>query len=382
MRTVLLIVGILLILITLVDGFEAILLPRRVNHRFRYSRLYYRNAWRAWRGIALALFRGKWREAMLGIFGPLSLLGLFGSWIFCLVIGFALIQWSLDALVSTAQPNLLDRHIVDYLYFSGTTYFTLGLGDVAPVSKIARAFTVIEVGLGFGFLAIIISYLPVLYQAFSKREAVISLLDARASSPPTAGEYIRRLRHEGVLDADDATLRQWEQWCGELLESHVSFPILGYYRSQHSNQSWVTALTMMLDACAILIVLLPNDESHQAQLTFAMGRHAAVDLGLVLGIKPVPPPSDRLDCLDAQKIHDLLDHVGKISEIECEGRLRELRGMYEPFMQGIANHFVLTLPLIVAADHVADNWQRSAFMPRTPGIGNLPPGKSEGDHFG
>jgi hypothetical protein len=146
----------------------------------------------------------------------------------------------------------------------------------------------------------------------------------------------------------------------------------------------VAALTMMLDACAVLIVLLPSDQSHQAQLTFAMARHAAVDMGLVLGIRPVSPSSDRLGGIDATRIDELLCQVSgqAIGASECGRRLAELRGTYEPFMQAIANHFVLTLPPIIAAGHIADNWQRSAWMPRTPGIGNLPPGKSEGDHFG
>jgi hypothetical protein len=384
MHTVTFIVGVMLILLTLVDGFEGILLPRRVNHPFRYARLYFRFSWRGWRWAGLRLFKGRWREAMLGVYGPLSLLGLFGSWVACLIIGFGLVQWSLNALVSTAQPALLDRHFVDYLYFSGTTYFTLGLGDVVPLAKCARAFTILEAGLGFGFFAIIISYLPVLYQAFSRREVTISLLDARAGSPPTAGEFVRRLRHPGQIKVDAATLQQWEQWCAEVLESQVSFPVLGYYRSQHSNQSWVAALTMMLDACAVLIVLLPKDESHQAQLTFAMARHAAVDMALILGIRPSSTPRDRLAGIDDKRINELLCEVSgqEIGAGECASRLSVLRGTYEPFMEGIANYFVLALPPIIAMEQSADNWQRSAWMPRTPGIGNLPAGKSEGDHFG
>lgn len=86
-----------------------------------------------------------------------------------------------------------DGHFTTYLYFSGTTFFTLGYGDLVPTGAMGRVLSVAEAGIGFGFLAVVISYLPVLYQAFSRREIIISLLDARAGSPPSAGELLRRL---------------------------------------------------------------------------------------------------------------------------------------------------------------------------------------------
>ncbi len=136
------------------------------------------------------------------------------------------------------------------LYMSGTTFFTLGLGDVVPRSDLARFLTVVEAGIGFAFLAVVIGYLPILYQAFSRREVEVSLLDARAGSPSSAVELLRR--HAGVEGADDLCqlLRGWEHWSAELLESHLSYPSLGYFRSQHEHQSWVAALTTILDACA------------------------------------------------------------------------------------------------------------------------------------
>src|SRR5262249_8204919 len=163
-----------------------------------------------------------------------------------------------------------------YLYLSGTTFFTLGLGDVTPGAPLGRTLTVVESGLGFFFLAVVVGYLPVLYQAFSGRETTISLLDARAGSPPSAGECLLRLARSGNLAAIDAVLVGWERWAAELLESHLSFPVLSYYRSQHDNQSWLAALASILDTCAILMVEIKNANLYQAQLTFAMARHAAV----------------------------------------------------------------------------------------------------------
>jgi hypothetical protein len=382
MHSIAFIAGLCLILATLLDAFETILLPRRINHRFRYSRLYYRNCWRVWRRLSSCVPPGRLREAMLSVFGPMSLLGLFLSWVLSLIMGFTGLQWSVSSLVFTNAGSAVPHSLETYFYYSGTTYFTLGLGDVEPSPGASRAFTVLESGLGFGFLAIIISYLPVLYQAFSRREVTISLLDARAGSPPTGGEFVLRLARDGRIDIGRAALAQWEQWCAELLESHISFPVLGYYRSQHANQSWLAALTSMLDACSLLLSVLPQSDSHQAKLTFAMGRHAAVDIGLVFGIRP--PPADRRPHRDNPiPFDELLRLTGRpAGDLPgIEKRFAELRAMYEPFLEALSLHFVLALPPVIAATKVDDNWQRSAWMSRTPGISNLATGKSGADHF-
>jgi hypothetical protein len=382
MHTIIIIVGVTLIVATLLDAVETILLPRRINHRFRYSRLYYRTNWRIWRGIAMFLPAGRAREATLSVFGPLSLLGLFVSWVLSLIIGFTFLQWSVSTLRASNGIDSVPHSLETYFYYSGTTYFTLGLGDVIPAPGWSRALTVMECGLGFGFLAIIISYLPVLYQAFSKREVTISLMDARAGSPPTGGEFVLRVARDGRVDLVRASLGAWEQWCAELLESHISFPVLGYYRSQHANQSWLAALTAMLDGCSLLLSILPAAESHQAKLAFAMARHAAVDITLVFGIRP-PAVGKRPSRGGDAGCMELLKQMGKPeSDLPTiEAKFNELRGLYEPFLLALAHHFVLTLPPVMVEKSGDDNWQRSAWMSRTPGLNNLGAGRSGGDHF-
>jgi hypothetical protein len=272
-------------------------------------------------------------------------------------------------------------HTIRYLYFSGTTYFTLGLGDVVPRPGWPRFLTVMESGVGFGFLAIIISYLPVLYQAFSRREVTISLMDGRAGSPPTGGEFLRRSKRGGQPYPENAILQEWERWCAELLESHLSFPVLGYYRSQHGNQSWLAALTAMLDACALLLTVLPAEQTQQAQLTFAMARHAAVDITLIFALRPPDPKRVPARAVQAQ-FKTMLEKIGRQPEEfpGLESRFAELRALYEPFVDSLAHHFVLTLPPVAPTIHIDDNWQRSAWMSITPGIGALS-GRSGADHF-
>src|SRR5262249_4912734 len=161
------------------------------------------------------------------------------------------------------------------------------------LGRLGRALAVVEAGIGFGFLAVIIGYLPALYQAFSRRETAISLLDARAGSPPTAGEFLRRLGLAGGAAAAEPLLAEWERWAAELLESHLSFPVLSFYRSQHDNQSWLSTLSTILDTCSVLLVGVKGAGAYQAQLTFAMARHAAVDLALVFRTPPLAPDPDR-----------------------------------------------------------------------------------------
>src|SRR5262245_19520998 len=177
MRIICAIVGIALIGLVLLDAFEAVVLPRRVTRPYRLARIYYRTSWRLWSFLAcmIPIERGpRWRlarQSILGMFGPLSLLGLFAIWAVSLEIGFGLLQYVV------ASDG---RGLGDSLYLSGTTFTTLGYGDVTPAGTAGRLLAGAEALLGLGFLAVVVGYLPVFYQAFSRRELTISLLDARA----------------------------------------------------------------------------------------------------------------------------------------------------------------------------------------------------------
>ena len=172
--------GALIVAVILWEAFETVVLPRRVARRFRLTRLVYRSTWAPWKAVAGIFRRPKARETFLSFYGPLSLLILFAVWAACIITGFAVLYYSCRTQDST-HPTF-----ETCLYLSGTTMFTLGLGDVIPHTWLERFFAVAESGLGFGFLALILSYLPVIYQAFSRREVNIVLLDARAGSPPAS----------------------------------------------------------------------------------------------------------------------------------------------------------------------------------------------------
>jgi hypothetical protein len=331
------------------------------------------------RGIADNLLRGSLRQHFLSWFGPFSLLCLFASWATALITAFALLQWSVNTSLGSAPDP---PTFADCLYLSGETFFTLGYGDLAPVSWVGRILSVLESGTGFGFMAIVIGYLPVLYQAFSRRERDIALLDARAGSPPTAGEMVRRYATTSSVAQIEPLLPEWERWAAELLESQLSFPVLAFYRSQHDNQNWLAGLAVILDTCSMLLGNFPEVNRHQLQITFAMARHAAVDLALIFHAEKPTKVRERLsnDRYDRflQELHDNGLRVD-CSDASFE-RLSELRQMYEPFLEALSTYFEFNLPPVIAEEVPVDNWQRSPWQERSPGIGALPSIRPE-DHF-
>ncbi len=353
-----LIAGILLILIVLWDAFETIILSRRVSRKLRLTRLFYWLTWRPWRALALRMRPGNPRENYLSVYGPLSLILLLVLWAVGLIFAFALIDWGERARL--AAPPGTTGFSAD-LYLSGTTFFTLGYGDVTPLTAAGRVLSIIEAGTGFAFLALVIGYLPTLSQAFSRREVNIALLDARAGSPPTAAELLRR--HAGDPAALGNLLAEWERWSAELLESHVSFPVLAYYRSQHDNQSWVAGLTTILDTCSLVIAAMHGPVVGSARLTFAMARHAIVDLARIFSPQPRPLETDRLAPPELARLCEALTSAGipmREGE-ETDRRLAELRAMYEPYATGLSSHLIMPLPRWVPpAGAAADNWQRTA----------------------
>jgi hypothetical protein len=357
------ILGVVLIMTILWDAFETVILPRRVTRRIRFTRLFYRRTWLIWKVVVRAITSHKRQETIFGFYGPLSLLLLLTIWACGILIGFALLHWAVDANLSTPEG---DADFLTHLYFSGTTFFTLGLGDVRSITPWGKALTVVQAGLGFGFLALIIGYLPALNQSFSRREISVSLLDARAGSPPTAAEMLNRHNNEHGMEALRQLLYEWEQWSAEFLEIHLSYPVLAYFRSQHDNQSWLAALTAILDACSLIMVGLEGSCKRQAQLTFAMARHAVADLALVFDTPPHSPRHDRLSAADLGRLRDLLTASGmKLHEgVEADDMLTELRKMYEPYVYALSSYLHLTLPPWLPAPH-PDNWQTSAWSKAT-----------------
>jgi hypothetical protein len=368
MNVLAIILGIVLIVLVALDAFETIVLPRRVTRRIRLATLFYRVIRFGWYSIARLFRTSARRDTFQGYMGPLSLLALLLFWAALFVLGFGLLLWGLALPLAASQPI----SFLTYLYLSSTTFFTLGLGDVTSLPGLGRLLVVCEAALGYVFLALMISYVPVLYQAFSRRELRISLLDARAGSPPTAVELLRRNRAGKGTEELRLLLHDWEVWCADILESHLSYPILAYYRSQHEQQSWVEALTVILDTCALLLTSMEGAPVEAARFTFAAARHAVVDLAQVLGASPMPG-ANRLEASDLTQVRERLAVAGihLRESTASEQKLVELRETYEPFVIGLARRIQVSLPPWLPPADALDDWQTSAWDEQFPAIHHI-----------
>ena len=357
------VISVIAIVRILQDAFESIVLPRKVAEHFRLSRMFYVGLWRVWSFSAIKLERaGNPREYFLSYFGPISLIFLLALWALGLILSFACLSWGLSIALTAPEKTIT---FGTYLYMSGTTFITLGLGDVIPGGLLARIIAIIEAGSGSALIALIIGYVPVIYQSFSRRETSIAQLDARAGSPPTSVEFLRRHARDQNRAEVTLFLRDWERWCTEILESHLSYPVLNYYRSQHEHQSWLAALTTILDVSALLMVGVDGLPAANARFTFAIARHAAVDL--TQSLKTATPVPDithsRLPHEDFKRMCSMLAEAGLYvrDDQETEQRLCDLRLIYEPFVKVLADYLLLTLPTWLPDPKSVDDWQTSAW---------------------
>lgn len=372
-----LVCGVVLVVAALLDAYQTIILPRRPVGSVRITRLFFVATWTPWRAIGDITRNRKSREQWYSTYGPVSLLMLIGLWASMLVLGFAAVYFGLHAPVTgVLKTDTVFAQFRSCLYLSGTTLFTLGIGDVLPTSHLARILIVMEAGTGLGFFALVIGYVPVLYTTFSHREVNVALLDSRAGSPPTATELIVRHNFNGGHHALTTVLAEWERWAAEMLETHISYPILCYYRSQHDNQSWLAAATAILDTCALLITAIEGPSTRQAQLTFAMARHMLVDLGHVFKREEVEKqireaPSVRLKDEEFARMCDVLAETGFVlcADLRVRERLDAIRKLYEPHACAMSQYLRLDLPMWVAPpadpNRKPDAWATVAGM-RSP----------------
>jgi hypothetical protein len=352
----------LLIVWVLWDAFETILLPRRAPGRLRPSRFVTRWLWGGWSTIGRRIAHRGRRENFLAYYALLAILTFVIVWAGGLVAGFAMFNWAGGSRLAGAGNSVAAGFAAD-LYMSGTTFFTLGLGDLLPTTTSARIVTVIEAGIGFGFLALVIAYVPVLYQSFARREARITMLDEWAGSPPSAAVLLRRSFESADPNVLSPLLKDWETTAAEILESHLSYPILCFFRSQHDNQSWLASMVAILDTCALAIVGVERLDPFQARLTFAIARHALVDLCQTLRLRPSAAVAFPEGAGESAELRGWLTAAGvKLAEgSEADRRLAELRALYLPYAEQIARLLLIPLPTLLPPPKARYNWETTAW---------------------
>lgn len=344
-----------LVALVLTEIFLSYLLPRRVKRDPRLVRRLQGYAWRPWRAVARRLPDAT-RDTLLGVFGPLGVIFGLALWVLGLMVGYAALQWAAGSHVLPGGR----AGIGDDLYFSAASLVASGTGTLRSSNGFARTVQILDAASGFAVLTIVIGYLPALAQAFSRREATVSQLDARAGSPPSAGRLIVRSTERDGWPALNGYLSEWETWAAELMETHLSYPALAFFRSQHVNQSWLAALCTVLDACAFAVAAAPAGSVDSARFTFAIGRHAVVDLSYTFHTGLLEPASDRLP---SSELVQLLGDLGRAgvelgaSAATIEARLRRMRSFYEPYINALSSLLELPLPPWIAPESLSDNWR-------------------------
>jgi hypothetical protein len=333
------IVGGALILAMLAEFFVAFMLPRRVRRDPRIARGIYAALWRPWRMAASRLSPAA-EDTMLGFFGPLALLVELVVWVVGIMFGFALLQWAFGSQLGAGA-----HHFGDDLYFSSGEFLSAAVSS-APVGGAAKALSLAEAAAGVFVLFIVIGYLPSIYFAFSRREVAVSQLASRAGTPPTAVHMLRRIAERDRWDQLRSYLGEAEGWVAEMMETHLSYPLLAYYRSQHVNQNWLAALTTIVDTSAAIIAALPDGDPAIAEQTYAIGRHALSDLAHTFKVPPAD--ADRLtdnafgEVWEALESHPLREATADRETMRR--RLDHLRAAYEANAVGLSVALALPLP--------------------------------------
>ena len=337
-RALLIILGILLIAIALNDLFQSVIVPRAVGRRFRPSFYQARILWRLWPHIAPAVRSSNdyRRENFLAVFAPLNLVLNLFTWSLLVLLGYGAIFF---ALRDQMHPHIYT--LGEALYFAGTSFFTIGFGDFFGTSGLTRMFSLAAGACGFGIISITTAYLFAIFGAFQSREQFVVSVAARAGTPPSGVGLLMIAADASIVKDLPTLMRGGETWCASVMETHLAYPILGYFRSSHDEQSWVGTLGTLLDAATLLITTVRADVG-EARILYSIARHATRDLGVYFGMLDDDAPSD--PGITREQFDEAcrqLESAGfELHDYDAAwGNFARLRGAYAYYLNGLAAYF-------------------------------------------
>jgi hypothetical protein len=338
-----LVIGLLIWWVALWDSFATIVLPRTVAPMRRPSGRFNKLSWLLWAAIGRRLTNPQVQLAFLAIYGPVSVILLLILWGGLMILAFTFIYQGLGARFESAAGPVGFGAL---FYTSASTFLTLGLGDVTSPEAIGRFFVIMEAGSGFIFLGLMISYMPLLDQAYGLREVGNQLILSRAGRPPNGIRFLLRYTDPGHSDILRGTLREAERWMAEILQTHLSHPVLSFYRAQRTGQSWLVSLTIVLDGCALLIVSGQGLPAAQARITYRMGLRLLQDLSHALGLKVEPVGRARLTDEELPQILASLEGSGLSLNLppNASAALVRLVRRYDVYLSVLSSWLVIPLP--------------------------------------
>jgi hypothetical protein len=325
------------------DSFATVVLPRTVSPMRRPSGWFNRSSWWLWAAIGRRITETRLQLSFLSVYGPLSVIGLLVLWAGLMMVAFAMIYQGLGAHFNAPSGPL---GFGSLLYMSGSTFLTLGLGDVTSPEPLGRFFMITEAASGFVFLGLMIGYMPLLDQAYSSRETGNQLIYSRAGRPPSGTKFLLRYADASRSEILRGTLREAEHWMAEILQSHLSHPVLCFYRAHQSGQSWLVSLTVILDGCALLIAGGDGPAAAQARITYRIGLRLVQDLSSALGLDVEATADSRLSEADLPGILATLDSSGLRLNLPetASGAVVRLVRRYDIYVAALSKWLVIPLP--------------------------------------
>jgi Ion channel len=264
--------GLLLLAVVLWDVFETVVVPRPTPGWFRVGRYIVRSGWRIVRAT-VGTGGGPTRDRLMGLFAPAAAISLLISWLAGLIVGYGLVLYGLRDQIGPEPPDLGTA-----LYFSASSVLTLGYGDVVANGGVARVVVVAAAASGLGLIALVVTFLFSLFGNYQRREVSVVMLEAKAGVPPSAVVLLETFARMDLIQRLPDMFGEWERWEAEVLDSHVAYPLLGWFRSSHDNLSWISALGTVLDAAALVLTTIKDVPRGHAEMAKSVGSHLVEDI--------------------------------------------------------------------------------------------------------
>lgn len=329
--------GLVVIALTLSDVFQSVVMPRATARRFRVSFYAWRSMWKLWPNIAWRFFPAESdpREDFLAVFAPFALLSLLGLWVGLLIVGFALLLWGMRGEVAPSHSSFGTM-----LYFAGTSLLTIGFGDVVGRGAAPRFISVLAGLAGLSFLSIMTAFLFAIFGAFQQRETFVVTTAARAGTPPSGVNLLAIAGYSRTHDDLSLLMIDAQRWAAAVMESHLAYPVLAFFRSSHDDQSWIGTLGTLLDAATLMMTTIDGVRDGQARIFYNVGRHATRDLSKYFRVDAAED-SVGIERSEFEHACDRLTAAGYAlcDRNEAWTRFASLRSNYAPHLNVLAGFF-------------------------------------------
>ena len=330
-------VGAACVAVTLNDVFQAVVVPRATGRRYRVSFYFWRLAWTIWPNLAWRLYAsdGDGREDFFANFAPFMLIAILALWIFLLIAGFGIMLWGLRGTIAPAHASF-----GTVLYFAASSMLTIGFGDVVARGALPRLVSVLSALAGLSFLSIMTAFLFALFGSFQRRETFIVTTAARAGTPPSGVNLLAIAGYSRTRDDLPALMLDAQGWAAAVMESHLAYPMLAYFRSSHDDQSWVGTLGTLLDAATLLMTTIEGVSDGQARIFYNVGRHATRDLSHYFRVE-ITGEEVGIERSEFDQACERLAHAGyDLRELDdAWSRFAELRRGYAAHLNVLARFF-------------------------------------------